>query len=278
MNQLEKFKNMSPEEAQAYLDAFEAEGGCSGNCSACQSECNSKVDKPAKNVIAVLSGKGGTGNSTITAMLACAFAREGLKVGILDADISSSAIGPMFGIAENMAAENGKFIPQHSSLGIEIVSLSLNGTAPEEPVIYPAADKTKLAVLFWLGSKWAEDLDVLLVDLPKAADDTTLEYFTTMPVDIMIPVSNPGKLSETMTRRVINLGHMLMLPILGIIENFSESGSPESFEERYGSETALLASIPYDSEIRTAAESGNIENIHSDEINFFAKAISEELK
>lgn len=269
MDDLQKFKEMDIDEANAYLEDL---NGCSHDCSSCGG-CSEKVTKPAKTVIAVIGGKGGTGKSTVTALLASALAREGLKTGILDADISGASIPQILGIAGPPGADEVNFLPLKTREGISVMSMALISEKSDEPIIWPSADMAKIAVYLWTGTSWG-DLDVLLVDMPSGTGDTPLEYFTTLPIDKTIAVTTPGELSALMVKRAVNLSRMLMLPVMGIIENFSGDNAEDRIRAAYG-DTPLLAAIPYDPALKRAADSGSVGGFEAEGLAFLARAIAE---
>lgn len=270
MDDLQKFKEMDTDEANAYLEEL---NGCGHDCSACSGgDCSEKVVKPAKTVIAITGGKGGTGKSTVVALLAAALRKEGLAVGILDADISGASIPQILGVSGPPGVDEENFMPVTTPEGIAVMSMALIGDKPEEPVIWPSADTAKVAVYLWMGTSWG-DLDILLVDMPSGTGDTPLEYFTTLPIDKTIAVTTPSSLSALMGKRAINLSKMLMLPVLGIIENFSEDGAEDRVREIYG--LPLLAAIPYDPELKRAADIGTMGGANTQNLAFLARAIAE---
>ena len=116
MDELERIKNMTPEEQQAYLENLQA---CEHNCATCEQECGSKVKKPAKVVVVVTGGKGGTGKSTVSVLLAQAIRRQGASAAILDADIACPAIPAMLGITAGLFAMRRTLEPESGEEGCE---------------------------------------------------------------------------------------------------------------------------------------------------------------
>ena len=269
MDELEKIKSMTPEEQQAYLEQLQA---CEHDCSTCSAECSSRVNKPAKKVIVITSGKGGTGKSVVSVLLANALRRCGCSVAILDADIACPSVPALLGMKDPVLGDMPELAPVLSSEGIPVVSIGLISEDPLEPVIWPGKDMAKLAVWLLKDTKWPEDLDVLLIDMPSGAGDIPLEYYTTMPLDYALAVGEPGELCSGALRRAINLCDMLRVPVMGIVENFAEEdvSLPESCKT-----IPVAASVPYDSTLRRAALSGKLGSYETDRLDYLARMIKE---
>lgn len=267
--QLERFKNMTPEEANAYLEELNA---CTHDCSTCTSDCANKVKKPAKLVISVMSGKGGTGKTTVSVLLANALRKEGLKPAILDADISGSCLPFMLGMHDPVIGDSDEMKPALSPAGVPIVSNALVVEDPKEPIIWPGLDMAKVAVYYFQETDWGEGLDVLLVDMPSGTGDIPLEYYTTMPFDCSLFVITPGELSAESGLRAVNLCEMLRVPVMGLVENFAcdELSISEKFAE-----IPVAATLKYQPELRKACDEGKIEDYNTDAFDFLARTIKE---
>lgn len=269
MDELERIKAMTPEEQQAYLESLQA---CEHNCATCEQECGSKVKKPAKVVIVITGGKGGTGKSAVTVLLAKALMREGAAVAVLDADVACPAIPAMLGMNEPVLGDMPELAPVPGPGGFGVVSMGLISADPNEPVLWPGKDMAKLAVWLLKDTKWTEGLDVLLIDMPSGAGDVPLEYYTTMPLDYALAVAEPGELSSGALRRAINLADMLRVPVMGIVENFAQ----EDMDIAASCETIpVVASLPYDGALRRAASSGTLHEYETDSLDYLARAICE---
>lgn len=267
--QLEFFKNMSIEEANAYLEEFNS---CTHDCSSCNADCAGRVKKPAKLVVAVTGGKGGTGKTTVCVLLANALRRAGMKPAILDADISGSSLPFMLGMHEPVIGNSDVMAPAISPCGVPVVSHALVAEDPKEPIIYPGLDLAKIAVYYFQETDWGAGLDVLLVDMPSGTGDIPLEYFTTMPFDCSILVMTPGELSAESGLRCLNLCEMLRVPAMGVIENFAceELELSNSF-----SELPVLATLGYEQGIRVASDKGTLENYRTEAFDYLARSIGE---
>ena len=131
--------------------------GCSGNCSSCGSDCADRKAESllaalnpkssVKKVIAVVSGKGGVGKSTVTSMLAVAMAREGKRVGVLDADITGPSAPTAFGVPECQGANDDGLYPALTRSGIQVMSINLLLDDPSSPVVWPCSGRRCEAVL-----------------------------------------------------------------------------------------------------------------------------------
>lgn len=269
MDELERIKNMSPEEQQAYLETLQK---CEHDCSSCSAECASKVTKPAKTVIVITGGKGGTGKSVVSVLLTKAFLKLGQKAALLDADIACPSVPALLGMKDPVLGDMPELAPVLSEDGIPVVSMGIIAEDPMEPVIWPGKDMAKLAVWLFKDTKWPEDLDVLVVDMPSGAGDIPLEYYTTMPLDLALAVVEPGELSSGSARRAINLCDMLRVPVMGIVENFAEEGM-----ELPGSCRGIpvAASLSYDPALRRAAAEGRLGRYETEALDYLARAITE---
>ncbi|NPA95464.1 MAG: Mrp/NBP35 family ATP-binding protein [Thermodesulfobacteria bacterium] len=221
--------------------------------------------KGVKNVIAVASGKGGVGKSTVAVNLAAALAKKGYKVGILDADMHGPDIPIMLGIKDRPVGSRGMLFPLEK-YGIKMMStgtLAGDGT----PIVWrgPLVNK---AIKEFLGHVAWGDLDYLIVDLPPGTGDAPLTVATTIPIRGVIIVTTPQKVALSDVRRNVGLFLEHKIPILGIVENMSYLKVPGSDEvmDIFGSgggekiakafKLPLLAKIPIDPQIRQGGDEG----------------------
>ncbi len=221
--------------------------------------------KGVKNVIAIASGKGGVGKSTVSVNLAAALSHKGFKVGILDADMHGPDIPIMLGIKERPVGSKGMLFPLEK-YGIKMMStgvLAGEGT----PIVWrgPLVNK---AIKEFLGHVAWGDLDFLIVDLPPGTGDAPLTVATTIPIKGVIIVTTPQKVALSDVRRSVGLFLKHDIPILGIVENMSYLKVPGSEEvmDIFGSgggekvakafKLPLLAKIPIEPEIRKGGDEG----------------------
>ena len=220
----------------------------------------------------ITGGKGGTGKSVVTVLLAKALRKQGQKVAILDADIACPSIPALLGMKEPVLGDMPELAPVNSRDGIPVVSMGIIVEDPMEPVIWPGKDMAKLAVWLFTDTNWPADLDVLLIDMPSGAGDIPLEYYTTMPLDMALSVAEPGELSSGSARRAINLADMLRVPVMGIVENFAEEDMelPASCKG-----IPVAASLAYDPALRRAASAGELGAYETEALDYLARAITE---
>ena len=182
---------------------------CTHDCSTCGKNCGDRKEKfdfAAKlnaaskvgKVIAVASGKGGVGKSFVTTMLAVAAAKRGLKVGILDADVTGPSIPKAFGLAGSTYKSDDGIEPTMTNSGIKVISLNMLVEDPSDPVVWRGPVIAGLVKQFWTDVHWGE-LDVMFVDMPPGTGDVPLTVFQSLPVDGVVVVSSPQELVENMS-------------------------------------------------------------------------------
>ena len=228
-----------------------------------------------RHTIAVMSGKGGVGKSSVSAMLAVTLAREGFQVGLLDADITGPSIPTLFGLRQQPLVKEGKIVPLSSKLGIKIMSLNLLLPREEDPVIWRGPLIGGAVKQFWTDVLWGH-LDYLVVDLPPGTGDAPLTVLQSLPLDGLIIVTSPQELAVMVVKKAINMARMLEVPILGLIENMSGLICPHCGKklELFGPSQAgkvsaatgirRLGEIPLDPEISRLGDRGEIEQYRAD--------------
>ena len=177
--------------------------GCSGNCASCSSNCSSKKPESLieptgefnsiKNVIAVVSGKGGVGKSMVTSMLAVELRRKGYNVGILDADITGPSIPKSFGIKTKAMQNEIGILPAETETGIKVISVNMMLKETDAPVIWRGPVIAGAVKQFWHDVVWGE-LDYLLVDCPPGTGDVPLTVFQSLPLTGIVIVTSPQDL------------------------------------------------------------------------------------
>jgi ATP-binding protein involved in chromosome partitioning len=178
-----------------------------------------------KHKLAILSGKGGVGKSTIAANLAIAFAHKSYRVGILDADIHGPSIPKMLGLRgqELMASriEGLGIFPVRGPFDIKVVSMDFLLQSDETPVIWRGPAKIGVIRQFLADVVWG-DLDFLLIDLPPGTGDEPLSVMQLIPnIDGVLMVTAPSEVSQIVVKRAIGFTKELHVPLIGIIENMS---------------------------------------------------------
>jgi len=221
-----------------------------------------------KYVLAVMSGKGGVGKSSVTAILASELTRNGLKVGILDADVTGPSVPKMFGIKERPRIDKVGIYPPVSKSGIKIMSVNLLLENEDDPVIWRGPVIAGAVQQFWTDVIWGE-LDYLLVDLPPGTGDSPLTVMQSLPVHGVIIVSSPQDLAHMVIRKAIKMVKKMNISILGIVENMSRFACPHCGEaiEVFGSRPEVndyeglpkLGEIPLDPTLSRMCDEGLVE-------------------
>ena len=188
------------------------------------------ADSSIKHVIGVVSGKGGVGKSMVTASLANKKAKEGYKVGILDADITGPSIPKMLGVHGQVVGTEEGMIPLEAENGIKVMSVNLLLDNEEDPVIWRGPVIAGVVKQFWNETVWG-DVDYLFVDMPPGTGDVPLTVFQSLPVDGIVIVTSPQELVQMIVKKAYNMAEMMHVPVLGLIENFSYLKCPDCGKE-----------------------------------------------
>jgi ATP-binding protein involved in chromosome partitioning len=218
-----------------------------------------------KRVIAISSGKGGVGKSTVSVNLACALKHSGARIGLLDCDIYGPSIPLMMGVHERPTISAQERLVPPLGHGVKVMSIGLLLT-DEQPVIWRGPMITKTIQQFLMAVEWGE-LDFLLVDLPPGTGDAQLSLCQTVPLDGGVIVTTPQEASLGVVRKGIAMFHKVNVPILGIVENMSYFTAPngervEIFGHGGGHAEAgrqnvpFLGEVPIFTEIREGGDQG----------------------
>ena len=253
---------------------------CTHDCSTCGENCSEREDLTAplnpgshiKHVIAVMSGKGGVGKSLVTSALASAAAKAGKKVGILDADITGPSIPKAFGLHDRAVGDDAGIYPVPTPGGIKVMSLNLLTPDETDPVVWRGPVIAGAVKQFWSDVVWGE-LDYLFVDMPPGTGDVPLTVFQSLPVDGIIMVTSPQDLVSMIVTKAVKMAHMMSVPVLGVIENYSYFKCPDCgkehqiFGESRLDEVAkamnltVLARLPIDPALAAACDAGTLETL-----------------
>ena len=258
---------------------------CNGNCSSCGSDCSDRKAESllaqlnprssVKKVIAVVSGKGGVGKSTVTSMLAVAMARKGKRVGVLDADITGPSAPTAFGVSECQGANDDGLYPAMTRGGIQVMSINLLLDNPGDPVVWRGPVIAGAVKQFWTDVIW-EDVDYLFVDMPPGTGDVPLTVFQSLPVDGIVIVTSPQDLVSMIVTKAVRMAEMMHIPVLGFVENYSYLECPDCgkhikvFGEGHLDEVAqnlglpVLARLPIDPKVAEAYDNGRMETVNTD--------------
>lgn len=209
--------------------------GCpsQGKCGKSSETCGiqSNPDNHIKNIITVMSGKGGVGKSTVTVMLAKAMAKKGLKVGIMDADITGPSIPRLLALSNQYAFGNEKqqLIPVESKEGIKVMSLNFLVQSESDPVIWRGPVIGGVVKQFYTDVVWG-DLDVLLIDMPPGTGDVALTIMQSIPVQGVVMVSTPQPMVSMIVEKACHMCEKMEVKVLGIIENMAYLECPNCHE------------------------------------------------
>jgi ATP-binding protein involved in chromosome partitioning len=215
-----------------------------------------KLNIPVKNIIAVASGKGGVGKSTVSTNLAVSLALEGAKTGVLDADIYGPNIPIMFGLSgQRPRIQNEKMVPLEA-YGVQVISMGF--LMPEgEAVVWRGPMLHKAIQQLFTDVRWGE-LDYLIVDLPPGTGDAQLSLAQSVPLTGGIIVTGPQAVAVADARRGATAFKRMEVPILGVIENMSGeifgSGGGEEAAKLMGVD--FLGTVELDSRIRAGGDAG----------------------
>jgi hybrid cluster-associated redox disulfide protein len=247
------------------------------------------ADRKIKQVIAIMSGKGGVGKSLVTGLLAVSLRRQGQRVGILDGDITGPSIARMFGTKGSPGkSESGGIEPLVSRGGIKVMSMNMFLEHDSDPVVWRGPMISSAIKQFYSDVDWG-NLDYLLVDLPPGTSDAPMTVLQSLPVDGIVIVSSPQMLATMIVMKCINMVRQLKGVIVGLVENMAYFETPKG--ERYdifgpsnGAELVgmtgapLLAQLPIDPTLTTLCDTGRIEEYYAEPYEVLAANFVDALK
>ena len=270
-------------------------GSCSGNCASCSSsDCGDRKKESllaapnpksnVKKVIAVVSGKGGVGKSTVTSMLAVAMSKKGKRVGVLVADITGPSAPTAFGVSECQGASEEGLYPAMTRTGIQVMSINLLLDNSTDPVVWRGPVIAGAVKQFWTDVIW-EDVDYMFVDMPPGTGDVPLTVFQSLPVDGIVIVTSPQDLVSMIVSKAVKMANMMHIPVLGFVENYAYLECPdcgkkiEVFGKSHLDEVAaefglpILARLPINPDVAFAYDSGLMENVNTDGVSGVIEAV-----
>jgi len=268
---------------------------CNGNCASCSSTtCGDRTAESllaapnphsnVKKVIAVVSGKGGVGKSTVTSLLAVAMARKGKRVGVLDADITGPSAPTAFGVTECQGANEDGLFPALTRSGIQVMSINLLLDNNTDPVVWRGPVIAGAVKQFWTDVIW-EDVDYMFVDMPPGTGDVPLTVFQSLPVDGIVIVTSPQDLVSMIVAKAVKMANMMHIPVLGFVENYAYLQCPDCgkkisvFGKSHLDEIAaqfelpVLARLPIDPAVAEAYDNGLMETVNTDALADVIKAV-----
>jgi ATP-binding protein involved in chromosome partitioning len=184
-----------------------------------------------KNIIAVASGKGGVGKTTVSVNLALALAKAGAKVGLLDADIYGPSVPLMLGLKSSPEVVNNKIQPPEIE-GIKVISMGFFYERSQQAGIYRGPIVSGIVKQFLTDVNW-ENLDYLIIDLPPGTGDAPLTLAQTIPITGILIVTTPQEVAMNVAVKALGMFNKLNVPIVGVVENMSYMRCPNCNEEVY---------------------------------------------
>lgn len=264
------------------------------DCDHCPSkgECNSKDSCMIKNnpyndvkrVIGVMSGKGGVGKSTVSALLAKQLCDMGYSVGILDADITGPSIPRLLGVKDKEVTQSELGImPVESDSGIKVMSLNLLIDDEQTPVIWRGPIISGTVKQFWEDVFWG-DIDYLIVDMPPGTGDVALTVMQSMPISGMLVVSVPQDMVSMIVAKAVNMVKQLNIKNIGVVQNMSYIKCPDCGKEikMFDSDSSvyedlgikLLGELPMTTSIANLTKGSDVED---EQVKETVKSIAEQV-
>lgn len=216
---------------------------CTHDCSSCGQNCSSRTEpqsliiKPhpgshIKHIIAVISGKGGVGKSSVTCQLAVLMQRMGFKTAILDADITGPSIPKAFGTHKMPEAEGDYLYPDETSTGIKIMSVNLLLDSETTPVLWRGPIIANSVKQFYSDIIWG-DIDYMFIDCPPGTGDVPLTIFQSIPIDGVVVVTTPQDLVSVIVGKAVHMADSMNIPVIGMVENMSYFICPNCSGKHY---------------------------------------------
>jgi Mrp family chromosome partitioning ATPase len=241
------------------------------------------------HVVAVLSGKGGVGKSSVAALLAVALRRREMRVGVLDADITGPSIPRMFGLHRQPAMGPLGILPVETEMGIKVMSINLILQSADQAVIWRGPLISNAIKQFWTEVAWGK-LDVLVVDLPPGTSDASLTVMQSIPLSGVVLVTSPQDLAGMVVRKAAGMVQKMGAPIVGLVENMSYVTCPDCgreirvFGPSRAMQTAarlrvpLLGQLPLDPELACRCDEGEIEAYDADRFDQIVKPLMDRMR
>ncbi len=213
---------------------------CTHDCSNCsKGDCGSRdmVEKlnefsSVKNVIAVVSGKGGVGKSLVTSLLAVTMQRAGYATAVMDADVTGPSIPKAFGLKGHLDGTDAGIYPAVTRTGIQTVSLTFFLENAKDPVVWRGPVIAGCVKQFWTDVIWT-DVDYMFVDMPPGTGDVPLTVFQSLPVKGIVVVTSPQELVSDIVEKAAKMAELMKIPVLGIVENMAYFDCPDCGKRHY---------------------------------------------
>ena len=232
-----------------------------------------------KNIVGIVSGKGGVGKSLVTCLLANEMAKKGYKVGIMDGDITGPSIPKYFGLTEKATADaEGHINPVTTSNGIKVISMNLMLPKDDDAVIWRGPVIAGVVKQFYQDVNWG-DLDYLFVDMPPGTGDVPLTVFQSIPIKGIVVAMSPSGLVEIIVKKALHMAKMMGKKVIGLVENMSYFQCPDCgskhkiFGDSHIDEVAskydidTIAKVPINPEVASKIDAGLVEDVDLEELN-----------
>lgn len=269
---------------------IERKGGAKKNITFGTFENPNNRARYAKRIVAVTSGKGGVGKSTVCANLAVGFAQKGFKVGILDADVYGPNIPRLLGVMDEKLTWNDadKMVPSEN-FGVKVMSVGMTTPKADTPLVWRSSVAVSALIQFLEDVAWGE-LDILFIDMPPGTGDVQLTMAQEVKLDGGVIVATPQELALDDAARALVMFHDIKIPILGVVENMSffkapdtgieydifGTGGAERLANRYA--VPFLGKIPLEIGIRQTSDGGYPAVVKEDSKNYYREIVEKLIK
>lgn len=258
---------------------------CTHNCSSCGKNCSDRTtpqslmaephpESHIKHIIAVISGKGGVGKSSVTCQLAVLMQRMGYKTAILDADITGPSIPKAFGVRKKPESQGDYIYPCETSTGIKLMSINLLLDDETTPVLWRGPIIAGSVKQFYTDVIWG-DIDYMFIDCPPGTGDVPLTIFQSIPIDGVVVVTTPQDLVSVIVGKAVHMADSMDIPVIAMVENMSYFICPNCEEKHYIFGKSRLEEVirelyignalrlPINSSLADLMDHGHIENMES---------------
>lgn len=249
---------------------------CNHNCEGCSANCGERsapqgfmMNGNIRNIIGVVSGKGGVGKSLVTGLLASTMARKGFKTAILDADITGPSIPRMFGLHDPVLSDGHFIQPSVSKNGTKIISMNLCLPNESDPVVWRGPVLAGVLQQFCEEVDWG-NVDFMFVDMPPGTGDVPLTVFQSLPLKGIVIVTTPQELVSMIVHKAVKMAEIMNIPVLGIVSNMAYYVCPDCGKKHYifgqnDAGLAISAELPIMPGVAELCDSGLIEDFEASE-------------
>ena len=244
---------------------------CNHNCEGCSANCGERsapekfhTDSFIKNVIGIVSGKGGVGKSLVTGLLASELRKKGFRTSILDADITGPSIPKMFGLHEQVLSDGHSILPAISTNGTKIISMNLCLQDERDPVVWRGPVLAGVLQQFYEEVDWGIT-DFMFVDMPPGTGDVPLTVFQSLPLKGIIIVTTPQELVSMIVAKALNMAELMSIPVLAVVSNMAYFECDQCGKKHYifgqnNSDVKISAELPIVPGLAELCDKGEIES------------------